>query len=447
MRTIESIKENEVVHCPTEEEAIEFLKLAHEAGHMWASGHFYISTIRWEYAKTDTCYNIKRGGYASLQWYKENDYIITPVSEFLPIKYDFQIGDTFINSAGNKTTIIGVNRKYLRLESCKGTKWDADKKTLIERLNIKAYTDYTPVSKESHKLEIGEYYKVEVNSGFWMIGKIVDNTVKQYDDQYNCIATIITQANDLKKNVEWCYKYNDRSYKKATQEEREWLDACIKADKYVPRPKKQSISKIAIKGSRTRGEEVIKYLESLGAENYYKYCGNLFSSYYFINTNNKISRTTSKQLVKGYEIKTIDELVPLNKNMGELEGFPQEVIDKMLERQVEQGNSRDIQVFKHYKFAGKPNGGFDWHKTIEGSVFWNKVIADKKFDIFFDRYPKNNTFTTAKSVSVKCIHVDNSISRENEVIKKSSCDEHLNDSVSISTVKLISKKQTRKIKL
>lgn len=39
------------------------------------------------------------------------------------------------------------------------------------------------------------------------------------------------------------------------------------------------------------------------------------------------------------------------KYKGELEGFP-EVVEKMLERQVEQGNKRDVSVFERSKFIG-----------------------------------------------------------------------------------------------
>lgn len=62
----------------------------------------------------------------------------------------------------------------------------------------------------------------------------------------------------------------------------------------------------------------------------------------------------------------------------------------MLERQVEQGNKRDVSVFEESKRAGniRDEGGFDWEKTTEHYNFWNNVIENKKFDIFFEKYPK-----------------------------------------------------------
>ena len=73
---------------------------------------------------------------------------------------------------------------------------------------------------------------------------------------------------------------------------------------------------------------------------------------------------------------------------GDLKGFPEEVVEKMLERQVEQGNQRDVEVFEKKKSAGESNGGFDWRETLEGELFWRRVISDYDFECFFALYPK-----------------------------------------------------------
>jgi hypothetical protein len=78
---------------------------------------------------------------------------------------------------------------------------------------------------------------------------------------------------------------------------------------------------------------------------------------------------------------------------GRLEGFPSEVVEKMLERQVEQGNKRDVGVFEKFKWADDIFGGFHWANTKEGDDFWQKVIAYKDFALFFSRYPKKDKFT------------------------------------------------------
>lgn len=81
---------------------------------------------------------------------------------------------------------------------------------------------------------------------------------------------------------------------------------------------------------------------------------------------------------------------------GQLEGFPNEVVEKMLERQVEQGRNRDVSVFESYKDANIK--GFDWSKSPEEWYFWSEVIALKNFDLFFKRYPKQ-TYPKVMEVS------------------------------------------------
>lgn len=68
---------------------------------------------------------------------------------------------------------------------------------------------------------------------------------------------------------------------------------------------------------------------------------------------------------------------------GQLEGFPTEIVEKMLEKQVEQGNKKDVTIFEECNATG-----FIWNKTIEGQKFWEKVINYKQFDVFFNKYPK-----------------------------------------------------------
>lgn len=73
---------------------------------------------------------------------------------------------------------------------------------------------------------------------------------------------------------------------------------------------------------------------------------------------------------------------------GQLEGFPVEVVELMLQRQFEQTGKRDVSVFEKYKKADKHQHGFDWTITPEKVCFWDDVISDKKFHVFFKKYPK-----------------------------------------------------------
>ena len=71
--------------------------------------------------------------------------------------------------------------------------------------------------------------------------------------------------------------------------------------------------------------------------------------------------------------------------IGDLENFPIEIVEKMLQKQYNQFGEKDISIFQNNRRSEK---GFIWENTIEGHDFWKRVISRKEFDIFFERYPK-----------------------------------------------------------
>ena len=80
--------------------------------------------------------------------------------------------------------------------------------------------------------------------------------------------------------------------------------------------------------------------------------------------------------------------------IGQLEGFPIEIVQKMVERQVEQRNPADVTVFQKHKCTGRVFKGFEWVETDEGIDFWNDVIRYENFHVFFEKYPKEVTSET-----------------------------------------------------
>lgn len=74
---------------------------------------------------------------------------------------------------------------------------------------------------------------------------------------------------------------------------------------------------------------------------------------------------------------------------GDIEGFPIEVVNLMLKRQKEQTGKEDVSVFEERKTKTKAGGAFDWDLTEDGHSFWFKVIDRRMFDVFFERYPKD----------------------------------------------------------
>lgn len=72
----------------------------------------------------------------------------------------------------------------------------------------------------------------------------------------------------------------------------------------------------------------------------------------------------------------------------DLVDVPQEIIKRMKDCQVEQGNRRNAKVFDNTINASKSQGGFNWNQTKEDTEFWSKVLDYKNYDLFFEKYPK-----------------------------------------------------------
>lgn len=75
---------------------------------------------------------------------------------------------------------------------------------------------------------------------------------------------------------------------------------------------------------------------------------------------------------------------------GRIEGFPMEVIAKMLERQYEQTGKVDVKVFEKFLPSPKEDGGFSWKCTPEGFDFWKEVLTFEDFSAFFRLYPRED---------------------------------------------------------
>lgn len=83
-------------------------------------------------------------------------------------------------------------------------------------------------------LKIGQIYYVEDKSGFWMIGESTREGKEESGGSCRSNAIFIDSHCSFRKD-EWCYKTksNSRTFRLATLEEKQWLQACIKAGKYI----------------------------------------------------------------------------------------------------------------------------------------------------------------------------------------------------------------------
>ena len=73
---------------------------------------------------------------------------------------------------------------------------------------------------------------------------------------------------------------------------------------------------------------------------------------------------------------------------GSIKDFPLGVVIRMLEEQEKQGNIPNVKIFQEHNYYSRFSHGFDWDTTEKGEIFWDKVINDKDFDLFFEMYPE-----------------------------------------------------------
>ena len=80
---VTDLKENECIHCETEEQAKAICKLMHEAGLKWRFGESYLEENEYNIYKSQTCYFPKERQYADLDYAKEENYTIFKAEQFL----------------------------------------------------------------------------------------------------------------------------------------------------------------------------------------------------------------------------------------------------------------------------------------------------------------------------------------------------------------------------
>lgn len=74
--------------------------------------------------------------------------------------------------------------------------------------------------------------------------------------------------------------------------------------------------------------------------------------------------------------------------VGGIENYPIEVVEKMIEEQVRQGNEPDVEVFQRFFAADVECGGFNWEDAEDGYRFWQQILEADNVDVFFKKYPK-----------------------------------------------------------
>ena len=105
---VTDLKENECIHCETEEQANAICKLMHEAGLEWKGGQSYLSKNYYGNYKSETCYFPIDGQYDELSYAKEEKYKIYKAEQFLNQKQE--VMSTVVN-INQDTSEINIKPK------------------------------------------------------------------------------------------------------------------------------------------------------------------------------------------------------------------------------------------------------------------------------------------------------------------------------------------------
>lgn len=68
--------------------------------------------------------------------------------------------------------------------------------------------------------------------------------------------------------------------------------------------------------------------------------------------------------------------------------LPLEIQERMLLEQEKQGNGRNPDTFRKNIRSGVSDEGFTWEETEDGFDFWEDILVERYFDVFFEKYPK-----------------------------------------------------------
>ena len=103
----------------------------------------------------------------------------------------------------------------------------------------------------------------------------------------------------------------------------------------------------------------------------------------------------------------VEYKVTKNDLFGDIEDFPIEVVKKMVQRC---GEENEVNIITKLQISRLD--GFIWKNSIEGYDFWNEVIYNKNFDLFFEKYPKSKHSDS----QIETIEINGKKYKKNEVL-------------------------------
>ena len=184
---VTDLKENECIHCETEEQAISICRLMHESGLKWRFGESYLEENEYNIYKSQTCYFPKERQYADLDYAKEENYTIFKAEQFLTKKTE------------TMSTVVNINpdTSEIKITPKEGFEIDLENsdlkngKVVFKEVKEKYPTEFKDLGTDTFKLSTKYGHKLSIL-----------NTLLHFRDEYNRIDGFTEGFGFLEDN--WC---------------------------------------------------------------------------------------------------------------------------------------------------------------------------------------------------------------------------------------------------
>lgn len=80
--------------------------------------------------------------------------------------------------------------------------------------------------------------------------------------------------------------------------------------------------------------------------------------------------------------------------VGDIAGFPLMLVLDIVERTLDEGVCPGNVVDIMEDLSIDRSNCFNWSGSIEGWRFWNRVIGEKEFNVYFERFPSRSVLAT-----------------------------------------------------
>ena len=185
---VTDLKENECIHCETEEQAEAICKLMHEAGLKWRFGGSYLSKNYYGYYKSETCYFPIYGQYDELSYAKEENYKIYKAEQFLH------------QNTKTMSTVVNINpdTSEINIKPKEGFEIDIENsdlkngKVILKKVKEKYPSEFKDLGTNTFKLSTKYCHKLSIL-----------NTLLHFREEYNRIDGF-NEGFRFGVNNNWC---------------------------------------------------------------------------------------------------------------------------------------------------------------------------------------------------------------------------------------------------